>query len=58
MKKVKSKVGRRTVIRRLAERGYTAQKKFNKESYSEAQVTAHARPDDDGLELMIRRGNL
>ena len=55
---MKSKVGRRTVIRRLAERGYTAQKKFNKESYSEAQVTAHARPDDDGLGLMIRRGNL
>ena len=36
-------------VRRLAERGYTAQKKLNKESYSEAQVTAHARPDDDGL---------
>ena len=33
-------------------------KKLNKESYSEAQVTAHARPDDDGLGLMIRRGNL
>ena len=53
MKKVKSKVGRRTVIRRLAERGYTAQKKLNKEGYSEAQVTAHARPDDDELGLMI-----
>ena len=33
-------------------------RKLNKESYSEAQVTAHARPDDDGLGLMIRRGNL
>ena len=34
------------------------QKKLNKENYSEAQVSAHARPDDDGLGLMIRRGNL
>ena len=37
-KKLKGKIGRKTVIGRLAEKGFKPQEKMNKQAFAEAQV--------------------